>query len=303
MPEVLKPIEPASPPPAVANGVAPGAPPPAAETPEGPPKPREVSSFAKRRHGLNELAKELKTREREADERVRAAEAKAAAAEARATEEATKRAAWEKAPLRAAKEAGQDLDQVIRDGISDNTPERIANEALAEAKKIRDEIAKEKADGLAAQKRDAEQRAAAQIAAERNAFVQAVVKSPEKYRYIHSEWDARTLAEATRQFDEWARAEGKAYSFDEVAQWLDGLAKKQYEQRRPLRRAIEEPDSAAEERDNPPPGRDPRGNGSEPRTTKPKTPSRTLTPHEQEQAELALLRKAMEADRIAASKK
>ena len=132
-------------PPAIPDPATPATTPvPAASGPElhaERPQPREVSEFAKRRHALSAKAEALKVRERAADQRVKDAEARVAAAEKSAAEERTKREAWEKSPMAAAKAAGRDLNEVIREGIAESTPERLADDARAEVKRLRDEIA------------------------------------------------------------------------------------------------------------------------------------------------------------------
>jgi hypothetical protein len=296
--EVVAPPGPAP----TANGSTPPVPPPAAASEPGePPKPREVSAFARRRHALSAKAAQLAEREKAADARIKAAEEKAAAAEKKALEEQAKREAWEKAPLEQATKAGRNLDELISQGIAGNTPEKVAADALARVEALQKQIADREKAEADRQQQERTRAAQQQIQVERNAFIQAVAKAPEKYRYIHSEFDINTLAAHVATFDDWARGEGKAYSFDQVAEYLDGVAKKLYEQRRPLRRAIEEPDPAAEPRALAPPGRDPRGNGSESRT-KPKSGSRVLSEEEKIQEELAQLRRGIEADRIAAAK-
>jgi hypothetical protein len=285
-----------------ANGSTPPAPPAAPTSEPGePPKPREVSAFARRRHALSAKAAQLAEREKAADARIKAAEEKAAVAERRAAEEQAKREAWEKAPLEQATKAGRNLDEMIRDGIAGNTPEKIAADALARVEALQKQIAdRERAEAERVQQ-ERSRAAQQQVQVERNAFIAAVAKAPEKYRYIHSEFDINTLAAHVATFDDWARGEGKSYTFDQVAEYLDGVAKRLYEQRRPLRRAIEEPDPAAEPRALAPPGRDPRGNGSESRT-KAKSNSRPLSRAEEEEEDKAVLRRAIEADRIAAAK-
>ena len=110
-------------------------------------------------------------------------------------------------------------------------------------------------------------------------------------------------------FDDWARSErnpdgtvGKVYTADQVAEYFDGLAKKMYDGREARRKSLfgdAAPGTA--DRELQPPGRDPRGNGSEPRT-KVKAPARKLSKDEQEQEDLAALRRGIEADRAAALK-
>jgi hypothetical protein len=288
----------AAPPKAADAAAAPGA-------PAAPPAPREVSAFAKRRHALSERAKEVTAREQAAIARERAAEERIVAAEKKAADALAKAEAWERAPLQRAKEAGQNLDDIIRQGIQENTPERIAQEALAEARKIRDEIAQKEQAGRKALEEQQQRALQQEIAANRSGFVRAVASAKDaagraKYQYIHAEWSDVELAQHTAEFDDWARSEGKAYTFDQVAEYLDSIAKRMYESRSERRRALEQSAPGTEDREKPPPGRDPRGNGSVPHTMKGKAPSRALTQREQEEEDLATIKRAMETDRVAA---
>lgn len=283
-------------------------PPPSGAIPVEPPKPREVSEFARRRHALSARAKEVDARAKAAEEQVKAARAEVESAKREAAEERAKREAWEKAPLRRAREAGQDLDQVIRDGIGDQTPERVAADALAEAKAIREEISAKEAAQQKAWQEHQQRQEEQQRQEARTGFCRTVVSAKDaagraKYAYIHAEWDDAELARHTAIFDDWARGEGKSYTFDQVAEYLDGIAKRTYESKSERRRALEQPAPGPEDRDKPPPGRDPRGNGSAPHTTKGKAPPRALTKDEQAEEDLAILKRAMEADRVAASKR
>lgn len=301
-----------TPPPSGTNGVAgdteaPATPAAGTETPAERPQPREVSEFAKRRHALSARAKEVRAREQAAEQRVKDAESRIAAAEKRAEEAAAKTAAWEKSPMAAAKAAGRDLNDVIREGIAESTPEKIAEEARAEVRKLREEqAAKEKAQQEAWQKQQ-QQAELQQRNDARTSFARAVVtaKTAEgkaRYAYIHAEWDDSDLAKYTAQFDDWARSEGKSCSFDQAAEYLDSLAKIMYERRSERRqRLFGESAPGSTDRDTQSPGRDPRGNGSEPRT-KAKAASRPLTKAEQEEEDLAMLRRGIEADRAASLK-
>lgn len=269
-----------------------------------PPRAADIGNFARRRHQLSEQAKAVKAQARElAAQKQAMAERDAARdkelADMRAALEALKKGN----PLVAAAERGEDVNAHIRDFVEKTSTERSVEELKQQlAERDRRDAEREAA---AAKQREEAQRAQEE-AGERQAiegFARNLIAEAEKYPYVATLWNPERIKLAAAEIHVWAKGLKKSVSFEEVAEHLNKLAKREDSEQQERRKRLppSQDGPGTEPRVQAPPGSGPRANGPAPRT--PKEPKRPLTRDEQEAEDLAMLRAASEKDRAAATAK
>ena len=300
-----------------------------AATPEGEPKPTvaERGEFARRRHALSEQKKQVRERERQAEARERAADERQKASEARVAALEKQIEALSKGnPLL---REGADPEANIRELLAQGTPEAkvIALEKQLAEDRAKREALEQRLDKEAKERTEAEEKRRVEGTAQAEArtlqnFVQLVsVTQKAKYPYLNAEFEAPEILALAREANQQAKSQkwkdpqgkwhtGATYTFDEVANALEAHAKNTYKTRDDRRKALlagsQEP-PATEPRAKAPPGIGRRAPVQAPRvaeTPKPRVDVRRRMSREEEQeADLAMLRKATSEDAAARAKR
>lgn len=278
------------------------------------PTARELSEFARRRHGLSEKAKAVAERERALAEREAASKdhaAKLEAAAKRIAELEEQVTAWKRAPL----DQLEDPSKAVREYVEKTSPERMVHqlsqdnrELRAELAKLREDITKTIAEKEAAFRKEGDEQRAqalkAQEAHERKVFTSTLRSKAAEFPFIHAEYEDAEIEAMAAEIQAWAAANKKQVTFSEAATFLNSRAKAVYESREERRKLITSPEADAAS-----PGTERRAKesppGSGPRAERPptRTTSRaTLSRKEQEAEDLSAIRTAMEKDRLSREK-
>lgn len=223
-------------PPATAKDGKPDAPAPAAEP--KPAKAKDYAAIARRGFQLRQERKAM------AEERAQWAKAQGetssrlAELERRAKASDDELAAAKADPIGWAAKHGVKPDDSIRGFLKSDTPEAGVEAAKAEAKAAREELAafrKEQADKEA--KREADSVARWEEQSVRN-FVQIVTGDPKKYPHMNLEHEPQEIQRLVTQIQQTAKSKGHTYTFEEVANFLEGQAKKRTELKAERRKAL-----------------------------------------------------------------
>ena len=308
--------DPTPPPVAPAPIEVPAGPPAPAATPAAAPveapkqNARQIAdSLAERRRHAERARSEKQradtaARERDAERQARSA------AEARTKELEAQLARAKSDPLTLARELGGDVEVGVKRFIEADTPEgRVAR--LEEELKAERETRKKEAAERERANQEAQQQAALQK--EREAllrFTQAVT-SPDQQKafpYLSLLFEPNEIYAQAVEVHNWAKSQGQAYSYQEVAAWLEKRAQAKYDgmsdRQKKLFGSAADPtrpadgvnetaapakDRRANERSNT------RSNSTAPPVTKTKRQLRA----EEEARDLAMIRQAQAADRKA----
>lgn len=209
-------------------------------------------------------------------------------------------------PLSVAKELGANPEEGIRTFLKANTPE-------AEIENVKRQLEEERKARLEDQKRRQEQEAAMQAGyaaraeqARLQSFVQAVVSTPEKYKYLLAEYEPQDILAQATSVHNWAKQQKDSagnpatYTFEEVASFLDQQAKIVHDRRSERRTKLLAP-AQAESESAPANGQHRQTDTESAKGPKPKSgpkpPPRKLTRAEEEAEDLARLSAAFDKDR------
>ena len=306
-----KPAPQASPPPGANDGkAASGA--ASVETPAAKPlSAKEHAAIEKAKYEAREAKRALKERETAAAQQLKAEQDMRAKLEA---DLADLRKQFESMSKGNPLKGRADAEAVIREFVEGETPERKTAAEIAEAKRVAQEAVQRAERIEAERKKEREDQQAAQAAANKaravDGFAQSVTSGDEakKYAYLNAMHTRTEIRAMAAEIQEWAESEGKTFTYEQVALHLDKRAKSLYDERKErldALRAVESGGSAASAGLAPPASTGRAGNGSAgnghrngPGTdaSPKKPPSRTLTRQQEEEEDLAMLRKATAAD-------
>lgn len=297
----------------------------------GPSAPEAASGAEKKPEGKSLSAKEhaaiekAKYEARESRRALKEREAAFAQLEARTRADAEERTKLQQQLAELTKQFEQykakplhgrsDAEQVIRDYVEGETPEKRTAAEIADAKRVAQE-AVQRAERIEAerQKEKQEQAEAARAAGRQRAvvgFAQAVTSGDEakKYAYLNAMHSRNEIQSMAAEIQEWAESEGKTFTYEQVAMHLDKRAKGLYDERKETLKGLlaAEPGGTAAAGLAPPASTGRAGNGSAGNghrigpaaDASPKKPTSRMTREQEESEDLAALRKAYAADTAA----
>lgn len=282
-----------------------------------PPTAKEIADLARHRRGLQGKARELRHGFAQIKDREgKLAEREAAIAKENADLKA-KLEKWEKGnPL----EHVEDPSKVVRDYVEKTAPERRIDQLEADNKALREQLDKfpkllEERDRKEAEERQRQQaqHIEAQMVTERQTFTRGLRAKAAEYPYVHAEFSDAEIEQMAAEIQAWARTSkwtdaegreriGRQVRFEEAARFLNDRAKRVHEERAERRKVLAPPDgksgSGTERRDQKtPPGSGPRADRPNPKPPAKRRPQ--LTPEEEQERDLAMLRDAFAKDAAA----
>lgn len=287
--------------------------------PSQPKTGREFAALEKAKHDAREAKRELKRVGESVSQyetRLKAESDARAATEAKLAELQKQMDAFKASPF--AHLPPDQAERAIRDYAEGETPEKRTRQEIAEARRIAEEAKKELADAKAeyaeAARKGQEERQAQARAAQVAGFARAVSEgeSAKTYAYLNAMHSPAEIRAMAAEIQEWAESEGKTFTFDQVASHLDKRAKTLYEERKERLLALAGTPNGTPAAGLAPPiqtgrsgdasaGNGHRGNGPGAGATPQGRGNqrRVLTREQEQEEDLAALRKATAKDRAA----
>jgi myosin heavy subunit len=131
-----------------------------------------------------------------------------------------------------------DPDRAIRDFVQGDTPEKKTAKEIAEARRIAEETQKKLDDKIKEfdelSKKQQEERAEQARQGAVQGFVRAVTQgeAAKKYAHLNAVHSAKEIAAMAMEIQRWAESDGKAFTFEQVAQHLENRSKAVYDERK-----------------------------------------------------------------------